>query len=220
MCDGIVRLIAAVRILRFARTIRCASVASGTRNARLISATVSPPTRRSDDRYLGGDVERGVTAEQDESQAFVGAGHADLADLVAIDHSFTSRIGCESVLVDVVLGTLQALHFSPPASIAVDGATVGGCHEPATRVVRDAVARPGPRSIRQCVLYRLIGEVQIAKPGGEDRQHAWRVVTRHACEGRLDVRRRDGRQPDAPRAHHRRTASPRRVRVPGRDRRP
>jgi hypothetical protein len=37
----------ASRILRLARTIRCANVASGTRNAEAISAVVNPPTNRS-----------------------------------------------------------------------------------------------------------------------------------------------------------------------------
>ena len=37
----------ATRIFFFARVIRCAIVVSGTRNARAISGTVSPPSSRS-----------------------------------------------------------------------------------------------------------------------------------------------------------------------------
>src|SRR5207253_11343456 len=47
-CSGGIRNgIRVSRFFRLARTSRCASVASGTRNARAISGVVSPPTRLS-----------------------------------------------------------------------------------------------------------------------------------------------------------------------------
>ncbi|GIU90476.1 MAG: hypothetical protein KatS3mg010_1575 [Acidimicrobiia bacterium] len=61
----------APRTCCFARLIRCAMVASGTRNARAISAVVSPPTARSVSATCDGGVSAGVAAQEEQRQRVV-----------------------------------------------------------------------------------------------------------------------------------------------------
>ena len=69
----------ASRILRFARTSRCAIVASGTRNARAISGGGEPGERAQRERDLGLDRQRRVAAGEDQAQPVVG-------DAAVVDH--------------------------------------------------------------------------------------------------------------------------------------
>ena len=64
----------ASRILPLARTSRCAIVASGTRNARAISAVVQAAEQAQRERDLGGGRERRVAAGEDQPQPVVGHG--------------------------------------------------------------------------------------------------------------------------------------------------
>ena len=62
----------APRIFAFARTIRCAIVVSGTRNARAISGASSPPSSRNVKRDPGLGGEGGVAAREDQPEPVVG----------------------------------------------------------------------------------------------------------------------------------------------------
>ena len=58
-------------MLALARLIRCAIVASGTRNALAISAVVSPPTARRVSAMADGAGERGMTAHEEQHERVV-----------------------------------------------------------------------------------------------------------------------------------------------------
>ena len=58
-------------MLCFARLIRCAIVASGTRNALAISAVVRPPTARSVSAIADGRRQRGMAAHEQQDERVV-----------------------------------------------------------------------------------------------------------------------------------------------------
>ena len=64
----------ASRILRFARTMRCAIVGSGTRNARAISSVCRPPSSRNVSGTCALGAERGMAAREDQPEAVVAHG--------------------------------------------------------------------------------------------------------------------------------------------------
>ena len=104
----------------FALLMRCATVASPTRNACAISAVVSPPTARSVRATADAGVNAGVAAHEEQDQAVVLVG--DLA----------GRRSCNAMPRSAGL-------VAPPL---VDQAPRRSLDEPAPRVLGYAVARP------------------------------------------------------------------------------
>ena len=111
--------------VRLARTIRCATVASGTRNARAISGVVSPPSSRSVSATRASVESTGwqqVKISRSRSSPIVVGARRRGAARPAIEEA------------DLRVLALQALR---PAD-EVDRAVLGGGHQPGARVVRDA----------------------------------------------------------------------------------
>ena len=113
--------------VRLARTMRCATVGSGTRNARAISSVVRPPSRRS------------VSATR---------ASVDSTGWQEVNTS-RSRSSPTSSSSARVVGGASATSSSRPSSCVlalerraaaqrVDRAVLGGGHQPGARVVRDA----------------------------------------------------------------------------------
>src|SRR5712691_10815596 len=131
--------IAASRILRFARTIRCAIVAAGTRNER---------AKRQRDLRVGG--KRGVAAGEDQPKTIVG----DLGRLV---------VGLLDGLVEPRRSVRVERFFGPrPAPDAIDRLVAGGLNDPGARKLRDAGGPPLIHGGRKRLLRRLFGQVEVA----------------------------------------------------------
>ena len=145
----------ASRILRFARTSRCAIVASGTRNERAISSVSSPPRRRSVKRDLDVRGQRRVAAREDQPQPVVLHGPDRFGWFVALVEE--RRLG-----VSVMAGCL-----TPEP---VDGTVAGRRRDPRTGVRRQSGLRPPLRRHDERLLDRLFGDVDVAEETDQGRR--------------------------------------------------
>ena len=146
----------ALRILRLARTSRCAMVASGTRKARAISVVVMPGQGAQRERYLRVERQRRVAAREHQPQPVVGA-----RSLVARPPAPRRRPGCHR--------TAASWSFDAPSCGAgdpVDGAVAGHRGEPGAGAARDAVAGPALQRRGEGILRALLGEIPV--PGEPD----------------------------------------------------
>src|SRR5713226_8437139 len=178
---------ASARVL-LARTIRWATVGSGTRNARAISSVVRPPSTRS------------VSATRASGERMTGREHEAqevVADLI-VDRGVEIRLG--HLLLGLEPATellLLALEQRTPAQ-QVDPTTPRDGHEPGAWVVRDARLRPLLERGDERVLREILGKTDIAhdprETGDEPRRldppdrvdGAMRIGSRHSpisCEG-------------------------------------
>ena len=149
----------ASRILRFARTSRCAIVAAGTRNARAISSVSRPPSVRSVSATCASSGKRRMAAGEDQPEAIVG----DFVRVVVrlLDGPVEPR---RAVRLELLLGPR-------PAPEAVDGLVPGGLDDPGARELRDAGGPPLVHGGRKGFLRRLFGHVEVADEpdqGGDD----------------------------------------------------
>ena len=161
----------ASRILRLARTSRCAIVASATRNARAISAVVRPPSaRRVSATRASGDEGR-VAAGEDQPQAVVG-------ELLAL-HGLLLCLRPQPLEAGEDLG----LHLERAlAAQPVDRAVAGDPGDPGARVVGQPVARPSFERNHEGVLNRLLGEVEVAEDADQARDRPPRLASEQAVE--------------------------------------
>ena len=129
-----------------ARLIRCAIVASGTRNAAAISAVVRPPTARSVSASCDG-------AESDGWQ------HRNSS----VSVSSSAGGWCPARRLQRGDGLLPA----PPRALAaplVDQPPLGDGQQPRARVVRHALVRPLQRRGEQRLLHRVLARVELPVP--------------------------------------------------------
>ena len=163
----------ASRIFAFARTMRCATVGGGVRNARAISSVVRPQTSRSVSAICASGVQRGMAAGEDRAAA----GRPRRRLVVA-----RSRLSA--------LTRARAASASSPSDASnrarapqrVDRLEAAGRDEPRARIRRDAVARPLLERRGERVVQRLLGEIEVAEEADERGEHAPRL-------GAVDVRR-------------------------------
>ena len=145
---------------------RCAIVGSATRNARAISSVVSPPSRRSVSATLRLGRQHGMTRREDQAQEVV-------ADVIV--QRGVEGVGLAGLLRVDFVAQLRVLTVEklPPAKL-VDGAVLGGCHQPGARVVRNARRRPALQCGHQRVLRQIFGEPDVPhharQPGNESRR--------------------------------------------------
>ena len=151
-------------IVCFARLIRCAIVASGTRNARAISAVVRPPTARS------------VSAIADEG---VSAAWQHMNSRMSVSSCSTSS---RRQRPWTTVGTAARRVALAPAAGALAADVIGhpprrDLDQPAARIVGHALARPLRGRGDERLLHRVLGrgEVTVAPhrprraPAGRDR---------------------------------------------------
>ena len=149
----------------FARLIRWAMVASGTRNAFAISAVVRPPTARS----VSAIAEAGVSA---------GWQHMN------------SRISVSSRPVTSTAGRLgqRGGVFAAPARLLaaelIGHLPHGGLDQPAPRVVGHPLGRPVPGRGDQRLLHGVLGGVEVAEAADEHAEDLRRQFAQQVLEAR------------------------------------
>ena len=149
----------ASRIFRFARTSRCASVASGTRKARAISGVSRPPTRLSVSATCASGGERRVAAGEDQLEPLVGNDGL--------------------LVVRELLGPREQLRLARQRLLAadpVDRRVAGRRDDPGAGIARRSVARPALGRADEGVLHRVLGEVEVTEDAAEDRDRARTLV--------------------------------------------
>ena len=143
---------------------RCAIVASGTTNARAISAVVSPPTARS----VSATWEEGVIAGWQQRKSRVSV--SSLSRAPAVPASASQASAPASTAGGVARWTASSA-LAPGRLAAQDvGQPPGGDREqPGTRVVRHPGGGPLGRRGEQCLLHRVLAAV---KPRVAAHEHA------------------------------------------------
>ena len=137
------------RMRPFARLIRWAIVASGTRNARAISAVVRPPTARS----VSGIADAGVSAgwqHRNRRRSESSSSATDDGDVPSGTATTCSRLHP---------GTIRPPRIDQPAR--------GAAREPALRLLGDSRAGPPVGGRDQRLLDGVLRRVEIAVPAGE-----------------------------------------------------
>ena len=172
----------------FARLMRCAIVASGTRNALAISAVVSPPTARS----VSAIAEAGVSAGWQHMNSTV---------------SVSSWSETSARAAPAAPSRLSRCRRDCVASPLVDQPPLGGLDQPAARLLRNAVSRPVHGGREQRLLDGVLGGVEVAVPAHERAEDLRRQLAQQV----LDARRHVQRSPPAvlagtPPSRRRRTA--------------
>ncbi len=155
----------ASRIFRFARTSRCASVASGTRKARAISGVVEAADEAQRQRDLRLRRERRVAAGEDQLEPLVGND-----GLLVVWELLRSR-------EQLRLARQRLLAADP-----VDRRVAGRRHDPGAGIARRSVPRPALGRPDEGVLHRVLGEVEVTEDAAEDRDRAGALVAVGAGE--------------------------------------
>ena len=130
----------------FARLIRCAIVASGTRNALAISAGREPAHRPQRERELRRDRQRGMAAEEQERERVVTVG---------------PLVGSSDLHRGVRLLPAPSRALAPPS---VDEAPGGDRDEPRPRIVGHTAVGPLQPRGEQRLLYGVLARVELAVP--------------------------------------------------------
>src|SRR3954452_23408633 len=169
--------------VRLDRTMRWATVDSATRKARAISSVVRPPSSRR------------VSATRLPGEHRV-AGDEDQAEQVVLDHLVQRGrpVGLLGLLrgeVAADLGGLALQPLGPPER--VDGAVLGGGHEPGARLVRGARFRPSLERRDQGVLRELLGQADVAGHAGQGGDELRRLHPPDGVDHAMDGGHRPGR---------------------------
>ena len=154
----------ASRILAFARTMRCASVGAGVRNARAISSVVRPQTSRSVSATCASGARAGwqhVKISRSRSSSTLSSS-AHAAGVDDGDHRPASPASSSA--------SNRARRRMP-----IDGLESPGRHQPRARIGGDAVARPLLQRRRERIVQRFLGHVEVAEQADQRGQHAPRI---------------------------------------------
>ena len=169
--------------VRLARTMRWATVGSGTRNARAISSVVRPPSRRSVSATRASVESTGWQAVKTRRRR-----SSPTSSSIAASRS-GAAISCWASSSRPSSSCLRSSRLLRRKQ--VDRAMLRGGHEPGARVVRDARLRPLLERGDERVLRELLGEADVAhdprETGDEPRRldppdrvdRAMRVGSRH-----------------------------------------
>ena len=154
----------ALAIAFFARTIRCAIVASLDRKARAISSVVRPPTtlRVSAARASGDSIGWQAVKMRPSSSSPRSSSMA-----ASIASAAPSRVRCCTGQRPRDFLVLALAHLVAPEG--VDGAPFGDGHQPGARIVRHAGPRPLGQGDDQRVLRQLLGKIDIPHHAGQAR---------------------------------------------------
>ena len=185
-------------MLCFARLIRCAIVASGTRNAFAISAVVSPPTARSVSAIADARRQRRMAAHEEQDRAC-------RPSLAPSSRRVRRR---REVGVRRLLAVRDSALAPAPRDLAaqlIGHAPRGDVDQPAARIVGHAFARPLHRRRDQRLLHRVLGRGEVAEAPDDGAEHLRRELAQQVLvrrrRGCAVTRRRAARSsPGAPRS--------------------
>ena len=200
----------ASRILRLARTRRCARVGSGTRNARAISGVVSPPSVRSV------SATRASSASAGWQHVKISRSRSSVMGMSASPPPRRRLDGRELRLDRRSRAELIGLLAQPPAAAQpVDRPVARGRRDPRPGVGGHAAVRPGLERGDERVLDGLLGEVEVAEDADQRRDRPALLLAEQAVD---DLVRWSGRRrQSAPTAvGHAPARPPRRSRRSGR----
>ena len=150
----------ASRILAFARTMRCASVGAGVRNACAISSVVRPQTSRS----VSATCASGDSAGWQQVKIRRSRSSSTLS-------SSAHAAGIDDRDVGLVADLVERIEPRAPAH-AVDGLEASGRHQPRARIGGHAVARPLLQRGPEGVVQRFLGDVEVAQQADQRGEHA------------------------------------------------
>ena len=142
-------------MLRFARLMRCAIVASGTRNAWAISAVVSPPTARSVSAIADDVRQRRMAAHEEQHERVV---------LLRIHPDSGGRARAPAAAV-------SRCRRDDFAAQVVGHAPRGDLDQPPARIFGNAFARPLQRRRQQRLLHRVLRGAEIAEAADHRAEH-------------------------------------------------
>ena len=171
-----------VLMLCLARLIRCAIVASGTRNARAISVVVRPPTARSVSAIADAGVSAGWQRHEQQVERVVALGRA-------------VGVGGERDLLvrrDQADDQLLAMAAGGVGPHLVGDAAGGDVDQPGARVFGHPLARPLRRGRDERLLHRVLARREVAVAAHDDAQHLRRELAQQALDLGDDVDVRGG----------------------------
>ena len=152
-------------IVCFARLIRCAIVASGTRNAFAISAVVRPPTARSVSAIADGRGERGVTAHEEQVERVVvlhrGLVRGEGELLLGRDQADHQRLA-------LTAGGVRADLVGEPPRRDLD--------QPRSRMIGEPLLRPLQRGRDERLLDRVLRRREVAELADHRAEHLRREL--------------------------------------------
>ena len=163
---------------------RWATVGSETRKARAISSVVRPPISRSVSATRASVASTGwqaVKTRRSRSSPMSSSRAASRSGAAP------SPLGLDLAAELLVL----ALDQLPPAQ-AVDGAMLGGGHEPGARLVRDARLRPLLERGDERVLRQLLGEADVAHHAREAGDELGLLDAEDRVDGAMGIGSRHG----------------------------
>ena len=147
------------RSLRLARTMRCAIVASGTRNARASSGVSRPPSRRS----VSATWASGASAGWQQRNISRSWSSGTTSTRASRSSELRSVVGFHVTGLVESVGGEVALGAGRLAPQPVDRPVAGGGRDPAARVRRHARLRPALGRDRERLGHRVLGEVDVAE---------------------------------------------------------
>src|SRR5579884_735999 len=162
------------RIVRFARTSRCAMAVSSERNARAISRTLKPPTVLRLRATLVSRDNSGWQHIEDHAQFVV-------AQLLGNGGVFGRGNGRPRHLQR---DRLALVAQQPSVAERVDGDVIGDAEEPGGRILGQTVLRPRLHGAQHGVLDTVFGYVQMRRPEHTRQMghHAPRLMTEQVLQ--------------------------------------
>lgn len=173
----------ASRIFAFARTSRCASVGVGNRKARAISAVPRPPEGLQRQRNPRLAIQRRVTAGEGQPEQRV----RDRRLQLEIDRRWLGG-GTIMLPAEGAGGVL----VSPPSAQSVDRVPARRGGDPGYGGGGHARAGPVLERLRERVMQRLLGEIEVAEDADQRGEDATRLLAEdplHGLQGQVHAKR-------------------------------
>src|SRR5215208_387286 len=101
-----------------------------------------------------------MAGREDEAEQVV-------ADVILVDHAVEIRHGCPLLGLDLATELVALALEEIASSEEIDGAMLGGGHEPGARIVRDARLWPTLERRDERVLGELFSETHVAHHPGQ-----------------------------------------------------
>ena len=143
----------------------------------LVGGETAEQTQGERDAGFGG--ENWVTRGEHESQQVVA--NVVVERCVEVGHAHL-LLGVQLVPNLLVLA-LDAL----AAPVQVDGAVLGGGHEPGAGIVRHSCLRPPLERSDKGVLRQVFGDADVTRDASETRNESWRLDSPDGIDGSVDV---------------------------------
>jgi hypothetical protein len=162
---------------------RCATVGSGTRNARAISAVLRPPQQPQGERHPRLGRQDRMAGNEHQPQQVV----ADVIveGRVEIRHGHLRDL---QLVAELFLFAFETL----PAPQEIDRAALPCGHDTGARIIRDARLRPLLERGEQRILCEILGLSDVAYESGQARDEPGRLDPPDRLDGAIRVGSRHG----------------------------